>query len=252
MTNKIYEILVRHREENKKTLALLIDPDKIDFKNTHHIAEVAQHFPPDFWLVGGSLLTKNALDQTIQLLRQYTCAPIILFPSNYMQIHAEADAILFLSLISGRNPEFLIGQHIIAAPFLKHTNLEILSTSYILVNCGSQTSVEYVSQTQPIPYTKMDLAVATAIAGEMLGHRLIYLEGGSGALKPVATEMIRQVRANTQSPLIVGGGIKHVFQLQKVLNAGADMAVIGTLFEENPKMWQDFYHLVRHNGVKLC
>ena len=168
------------------------------------------------------------------VLKQKSKIPIILFPGNVLQITPRADAILLLSLISGRNPEYLIGNHVIAAPILKKTDLEIIPTAYILIENGRTTSVEYMSNTKPIPADKVDLTVATAMAGEMLGHKLVYLEAGSGALETVNTEMIREVRKQINIPLIVGGGIHTPEQISNIYRAGADMVVVGTAIEKDP------------------
>ncbi len=246
MQASVYNTLITRQQNHKKSIALLIDPDKINLGQTRLLLDIAQKFPPDFWLVGGSLLLKNQFDDAVQFLKKHTHIPILLFPANYTQIHPQADGILFLSLISGRNPEFLIGQHVMSAPLLRHTKLEILPTGYILINCGNQTAVEYISNTKPIPYDKSDLAVGTAIAGEMLGLKLIYLEGGSGAKQPISIKMIQEVRKNLHIPLFVGGGIKTTLQLMQIFEAGADVAVIGTAFEENPVIWQAFYQTVQN------
>lgn len=244
MNASFYNQFKIKQKQQRKAIALLLDPDKVNLNRMDVFLGMTQQFPPDFWLVGGSLLLKNQLHEVIYFLKKNTSIPVILFPAHYTQIHPEADGILFLSLISGRNPEFLIGQHVTSAPLLRQTNLEILPTGYMLINCGNQTAVEYISHTQPIPYDKVDLAVGTALAGEMLGLKLMYLEGGSGAKRPISSPMIREVRQNIQCPLIVGGGIKTTTELQEIFEAGADIAVIGTAFEENPVIWKAFYQVV--------
>ena len=218
---------------SKKLFALLIDPDKHDMESLSWIGRNVNPRTVDFILVGGSLVTES-IDETVAVLKQNTEIPIILFPGNVLQITARADAILLLSLISGRNPEYLIGNHVIAAPILKKTQLEIIPTAYILIENGRSTSVEYMSNTKPIPADKIDLTVATAMAGEMLGHKLVYLEAGSGALATVNEDMIREVRSQINIPLIVGGGIHTPEKIQNIYRAGADMIVVGTAFEEDP------------------
>ena len=185
----------------------------------------------DFILVGGSLVSVS-VDETVSLLKKNTRVPVILFPGNVLQISPRADGILLLSLISGRNPEFLIGNHVIAAPVLRKSSLEIIPTGYILVENGRTTSVEYMSNTKPIPADKTDLAVATAVAGEMLGHKLIYLEAGSGARDYVNATMIREVRSQISIPLIVGGGIENGDQIRETYRAGADIIVVGSVIEQ--------------------
>ena len=189
----------------------------------------------DFLLVGGSLVS-TPIDETIKILKAETDKPVIIFPGNILQISELADGILLLCLISGRNPEYLIGNHVVAAPLLKRSRLEIIPTGYILIENGRSTSVEYISNTKPIPADKTDLAVATAMAGEMLGHRLLYLEAGSGAYEPVKTNLISEVKKNIQIPLIVGGGIQHPDQIRKIFLAGADIIVVGTAIEKNADM----------------
>jgi len=214
-----------------KLFAILVDPDKHDRSSLEKIGSAAERNAVDFILVGGSLVS-GSVDDTIALLKDSTDLPIILFPGNVLQISPKADGILLLSLISGRNPEFLIGNHVIAAPVLRKTKLEIVATGYILVENGRTTSVEYMSNTKPIPADKIDLAVATAIAGEMLGHKLIYLEAGSGAVENVNTGMIREVRSQISIPLIVGGGIHTVEQIRETYQAGADIIVVGSAIEQ--------------------
>ena len=216
-----------------KLFALLVDPDKHDRESIHALGETAGSETVDFIMVGGSLVS-GSVDETVALLKASTDLPIILFPGNVLQISPRADGILLLSLISGRNPEFLIGNHVIAAPVLRKTKLEIIPTGYILVENGRTTSVEYMSNTKPIPSDKIDLAVATAIAGEMLGHKLIYLEAGSGAKENINTGMIREVRSQISIPLIVGGGIHTPGQIRETYQAGADIIVVGSAIEKKP------------------
>jgi putative glycerol-1-phosphate prenyltransferase len=218
--------------KKRKLFSLQVDPDK---HNTESLVKTARHantYGVDFLLVGGSLVS-SPIDETIKILKAETDMPVIIFPGNILQISELADGILLLCLISGRNPEYLIGNHVVAAPLLKKSGLEIIPTGYILIENGRSTSVEYISNTKPIPADKTDLAVATAMAGEMLGHRLLYLEAGSGAIEPVKTNLISEVKKNIQIPLIVGGGIQHPDQIRKIYLAGADIIVVGTAFENN-------------------
>lgn len=219
-----------------KSYALLIDPDKYNKTDLVNIINIAnQEGGPDFIFVGGSLLF-NDISDTIKQIKLLCNKPILVFPGNPTQVSPEADGILFLSLISGRNPEYLIGNHVLAAPKLKSYNIDITPTGYILINCGTDTSVSYISNTTPIPYTKNDIAISTAIAGEMLGLKCIYLEGGSGAFKPIAMQMIEKVKSNINIPLIVGGGIKTATQFHDAFKYGADLVVIGNAIEENPDL----------------
>ena len=223
---------IRDTLGNRKMFALQVDPDKFDNKSLERIGKTAGINLVDFILVGGSLVS-SPIDNAVKILKASTEVPVILFPGNVMQITEHADAIFLLCLISGRNPEYLIGHHVIAAPVLKKTGLEIIPTSYVLIENGRLTSVEYISNTKPIPADKVELAVATAMAGEMLGHRLLYLEAGSGAIEPVKTNLIAEVKKNITIPLIVGGGIKNPEQIKAIYNAGADVIVIGTALENN-------------------
>jgi phosphoglycerol geranylgeranyltransferase len=172
----------------------------------------------------------------VEALRRQKDIPVVIFPGSNLHIHSEADGILLLSLISGRNPELLIGQHVIAAPILKNSGLEILPTGYMLIESGKPTTVSYISNTQPIPADKEDIAVCTAMAGEMLGLRLLYLDGGSGAINPVPPKMISAVRRNTSLPVIVGGGITSGTKAEQAWLAGADYVVIGNGLEKEPEL----------------
>ena len=225
---------IRDTLGKRKMFALQVDPDKFDNKSLEHIGEAAGRNMVDFILVGGSLIS-CPVDNAVKILKSSTDVPVILFPGNVTQITEHADGIFLLCLISGRNPEYLIGHHVIAAPILKKTGLEIIPTSYMLIENGRVTSVEYISNTKPIPADKIELAVATAMAGEMLGHRLLYLEAGSGAVEPVKTNLIAEVKKNITIPLIVGGGIKSPDQIKAIYNAGADVIVIGTALENGLK-----------------
>lgn len=239
-----YQSLQDKVRSGKKALALLIDPDKHHSQSLNNLLAIVNAKPsPDIILVGGSIVF-NGLESTIQQIKAATDIPVYIFPGSAMQVTSNADGIFLLSLISGRNPEFLIGNHIQAAPLIKKYGLAVVPTGYMLVNAGTNTSVQYMSNTSPIPYDKTDIAVATALAGQQLGLQQIYLEAGSGAQKPVAAEMIKAVKENTMIPLIVGGGIRESKQLHTILKAGADMVVIGTASEKNPKVISEFSRIV--------
>ena len=218
--------------KKRKLFSLQVDPDKHSIESLVRTARHANMYDVDFLLVGGSLVS-SPIDETIRILKSETDLPVIIFPGNILQISGLADGILLLCLISGRNPEYLIGNHVVAAPLLRRSGLEIIPTGYILIENGRSTSVEYISNTKPIPADKKDLAVATAMAGEMLGHKLLYLEAGSGAIEPVKTNLIAEVKKNIHIPLIVGGGIQHPDQIRKIFLAGADIIVVGTAFEND-------------------
>ncbi len=229
MNPNIYHSIVKN---NSKQLAILIDPDKFDDEYITVLLQLANAGKIDFFFVGGSIVAQNP-ERIILYLKKYSQVPVVLFPGSLLQFSPEADAILLLSLISGRNPELLIGNHVAVAPLLKKSKMEILPTGYILINTGSTTSVEYISNTVPIPDSKTDIVVATALAGEMLGLKLIYLEAGSGANQAIASNLIQKVKQNIKIPLIVGGGIKTDKQLKDACNAGADIIVIGTAAEKD-------------------
>lgn len=229
----IYRNLVNTAE---KKLALLIDPDKQSEGNLLHLIELAENNRTDFFFIGGSLLIGERFEKIVGSIKAHSQIPVIIFPGNNFQISRQADAILFLSLISGRNPEYLIGQHVVAAPALKKSNIEVIPTGYLLIDGGRISSTSYITQTIPIPNDKPDIAVATALAGEMLGMKLIYLEAGSGAANPVSGEMIRMVKRNISVPLIVGGGIRSGEQAEGICRAGADIIVIGNVLEKEPEL----------------
>lgn len=221
--------------ENRKKIALLLDPDKVTDKSISSTISSAVSSGADYIFVGGSLTFTDPAG-LIDAIKRETDIPVILFPGNLLQLNDRADGIMLLSLISGRNPELLIGNHVIAAPFLKKMKSRVIPVGYILVNCGARTSVEYMSQTDSIPSAKTDIAVATALAGEMLGLEVIYLEAGSGADSHVPLAMISQVRENIDIPLIVGGGIRDMATVRKIFDAGAGIIVLGNGCEENSKL----------------
>ncbi len=219
-------------KKSGKKFALLIDPDKQDTNSLSSTVYAANKAQVDLILVGGSLVS-DTLDAAIKHIKTETNIPIVLFPGSLMQLSRQADAILLLSLISGRNPDLLIGNHVLAAPYLKKSNLEIIPTGYILVGDENTSAVGYISNTKPIPSKKTDLIVATAIAGEMIGNQIIYLEAGSGATNSISLKTISEVKKNITIPLIVGGGIRYESEMFDAYKAGADMVVIGTAIESD-------------------
>ena len=229
----VYNQLLEKRKQKNKSFAVLIDPDKTDRESCLKTINIAVESKVDFFFVGGSLITNSSLGLIIETIKENCKIPVVIFPGSNHHIHPAADAILFLSLISGRNPEYLIGQHVIAAPALKQSGLEIIPTGYMLVDCGRQTTVSYISNTTPLPYDKSEVAVCTAMAGELLGLRLLYLDGGSGAQKPISAEMVEAVRKTTHVPLIVGGGINTPEKAAELLSAGADVIVVGNGIEKD-------------------
>ncbi len=230
----IYEDIVEAKKQSTKKFGVLIDPDQIRLQSFETVLEQAIHHRVDYFFIGGSLVVNNKLDDVLQTIRQQSTIPLILFPGNSFQLSHEADALLFLSLISGRNPELLIGKHVVAAPFLKKSSLEVMSTGYILIDGGKPTTVSYMSNTTPIPADKYDIALCTALAGELLGLKMIYLEGGSGAQNPVSTKLVKTVSDGISVPLIVGGGIKTPEKAQAIAAAGADIIIVGNAIEHNP------------------
>lgn len=230
----------KFQDKTRKKLAVLIDPDKPTDAQILSMVEKANAADVDFFFVGGSLLVTDSLEHCIKLIKEHSQIPVLIFPGNSLQISKYCDGFLLLSLISGRNPEMLIGRHVIAAPYLKLYGNEIIPTGYMLIDSGKATSVSYMSDTTPIPHDKDDIAMCTALAGEMLGLKLIYLEAGSGALMPVSTSMISKVSQMINIPLIVGGGIKTPEMAAEAVKAGADIIVIGTAFEKEPELLQKF------------
>ena len=232
----IYNKLLESKIQEKKLFAVLIDPDKINIDELKKNLQKCQDAKVDFIFVGGSLLTNNIFDECIFTIKENCTIPVVIFPGNIMQINHDADAILFLSLISGRNADMLIGKHVIAAPILKISKLETIPTGYMLIESGKLTTATYISNTIPIPHDKDDIALCTALAGEMLGLKTIFLDGGSGAYNPVSEEMIARVSSSVSIPIIVGGGIKTPEKAFLDCKAGADVIVVGNAIENNSSL----------------
>lgn len=225
--------MIEKTKAARKSIAVLVDPDKIRLdKSFDRLIELCNSLETDFFLIGGSLLVSNVLSAIVGRIKQKSPIPAVLFPGSNLHIDDQADGILFLSLISGRNPDLLIGQHVAAAPLLKQSSLEILSTGYILVGNSAKTTVAYISQTLPIPLRKPEIAACTAMAGEMLGMKLMYLDAGSGADEAVPAQMISDVKKSINVPLIVGGGINTKLKVEAGFKAGADLLVLGTAVEK--------------------
>lgn len=229
----IYNDILQSKKLNQKLLAILVDPDKIDIATIDILSQKINQSPATHIFIGGSSFNGNYLDEIILKIKSNTKLPIVLFPGNSSQISDKANAILFLNLISGRNPNYLIEHQVNAVPILKKTNLEVISTGYILIESGRKTAVELISQTKPLSKNNPDYILQTAQAGEMLGNKLIYLEAGSGADMQIPKEIISLVAQNIEIPLIVGGGIRSLSQIEKAHLAGADLVVIGTAFEND-------------------
>ena len=239
MKTEIYATILQRIAHGKKMLAVLIDPDKCDSEHLQKLLPLLKIHTPDFIFVGGSQL-KISFSDLIETFKNELHIPVVLFPGDVTQFSPNADALLFISLISGRNAEYLISQHVNAAIPIKKSALEVIPTGYILIDGAKKSAVEYISNTQPIPRDKNDIALATALAGELLGMKAIYLEAGSGAQLPISAEMIQHVKAQISVPLIVGGGIKNSAQLQAAFRAGADLAVIGNVLETEPEKIEEF------------
>lgn len=215
-------------------MAILLDPDRLTpGEELDKLMDLINNTAIDFIFIGGSLITDSGFNDCVKHVKMNSKVPVVLFPGSVTQLTPHVDAVLFLSLISGRNPELLIGQHVIASPIIRELNLEAISTGYMLVDCGKPTTASYMSGSLPLPYDKPGIAAATAHAGELLGMRCMYLDGGSGAAKPVSQAMIAAVRKSTTVPLIVGGGMKSAQEVRDAFESGADIAVIGTAIEHN-------------------
>lgn len=252
MNEGIYNQLLRSYKSNQKSLSVLIDPDV--YNNETRLSQflkIINGNHVNFIFVGGSLIKAPDVNPCIQILKSRTEIPIVLFPGNGLYLSESADAVLFLSMISGRNPELLIGQHVPVAVALKKSNIEVIPTGYMLIDGGRATSVSYLSFTNPIPNDKPEIASSTAIAGELLGMKLIYLEAGSGALTPVPGSMIQQVRKSIDVPLIVGGGINTTEKAIDALHSGADMIVVGNKLEQNPDFIKDVSYVLRKFNESL-
>ncbi len=236
MTHNIYQSILAAREQGEKKIVVLIDPDKFSLGNIKKTLDIAIRAGVDYFFIGGSLVVNNMLDYCLQTIKESCNIPMILFPGNSFQLSYKADGILFLSLISGRNAELLIGKHVITAPYLKVSPLEILPTGYMLIDGGVPTTVSYMSNTQPIPANKNDIALCTALAGEMLGLKMMYMDAGSGAKSPISSSMIEAVSSTIKIPLIVGGGIRTPEKAMETAKAGADVIVVGNAIEKNPDL----------------
>ncbi len=241
LLNKFYEL----KAEGKKAFAVLIDPDKVNEDSFSHLIALSRAHTVDFFFVGGSLITSHIFEKVILDIKENSDIPVVLFPGNSLHLNNQVDGVLFLSLISGRNPDYLIGQQVIAAPILKRSGIEVLPTGYMIIDSGRQTTVSYISNTTPIPHDKPSIAACTAMAGEMLGLKLIYMDAGSGAYHAVSPEMIAAVQQSIEVPLIVGGGINTAQKAQDALKAGADVIVVGNAIEERIDLIEEIAHTVR-------
>ena len=232
----LYSQFLEAKKTGDKKFVVLIDPDKVRLGKINKVLERSVEAGVDYFFIGGSLVVNDMLDYVLTSMKEKCPIPMILFPVNSFQLSYKADGLLFLSLISGRNAELLIGKHVITAPFLKMSPLEIISTGYMLIDGGITTSVQYMSNTAPIPAGKDDIALCTAMAGEMLGLKQIYMDAGSGARNPIPASMISMVSGAIQIPLIVGGGISTPEKAAENAKAGADVIVVGNAIEKDPQL----------------
>jgi phosphoglycerol geranylgeranyltransferase len=246
----LYAQLIIAKQAKRKQFAVLLDPDHLNQQNIALLTQEAVAAQVDYLFVGGSLVMCGDMNEKISQIKQLCHLPIIIFPGGTNQICPAADAILLLSLVSGRNPDLLIGQHVIAAPMLKKSGLEILPTGYMLIDGGVPTTVSYMSHTNPIPRDKAPIAICTAMAAEMLGMKLIYLDAGSGAKNAIPADMIQAVSAQIDIPLIVGGGIRTPEQAQQACEAGADLIVVGNALEQNPLLMREIAQKI-HNFEQM-
>jgi putative glycerol-1-phosphate prenyltransferase len=237
LKNQFYQKLSQKAQAGLKQLAVLIDPDSLTTEaELVNLIARCNEAKVDMILVGGSLITNGFWDRCIEIIKIHTNIPLVLFPGNIMQTHREADAILFLSMISGRNPDLLIGKHVLAAPLLKKSGIEVIPTGYMIVDGGNITSVMYMSNTTPLPADKNNIAACTALAGEMLGLKVIYMDAGSGAQNPIRVGMIKEVKSQINGPLFIGGGIRTPEQAIETCLAGADVVVVGNALEKDPNL----------------
>jgi putative glycerol-1-phosphate prenyltransferase len=250
MKQMLYNQIVQKKQAGKKSFAVLIDPDKVDNASIEQLVGLATDAKVDYFFVGGSLVISNYLDDCISQIKTSCNIPVILFPGSPSQISRYADALLYLSLISGRNAELLIGQHVISAPFVKKSGLEIMSTGYMVVDGGAPTTVSYISNATPIPADKNDIALCTAMAGEMLGMKLIYMDAGSGAKRPITESMIENVAKHIKVPLIVGGGITNAEKAYLNCKAGADIIVVGNAIEKDASLIKEISSAIHSIAIK--
>ena len=237
------------KSQKKSGFAVLADPDKIAPADMQYLARLCNDALVDYLFIGGSLLMAHQMELCIQRFKAESAIPVVLFPGSPAQVTPYADALLYLSLISGRNPELLIGQHVTSAPIVKASGLEVISTGYIVVDGGVQTAVSYMSNAMPIPADKPEIALCTAWAGEMQGKHVIYLDAGSGARRPVSEEMVKKVSSHIEIPLIVGGGIVSPEKVYENCKAGANLIVVGNAIERDPMLIKDMAQAARQFAV---
>jgi phosphoglycerol geranylgeranyltransferase len=251
MTNTIYQSFTEKKSKGRKSFAVLIDPDKVNPQKIDMLTDLAVDAGVDYLLVGGSLVISDHLDEVVQQIKNNCDLPVILFPGSPSQVSRFADALLYLSLISGRNAELLIGQHVISAPFIKKSGLEIISTGYMVIDGGAATTVSYISNANPIPSDKNEIAMCTAMAGEMLGMKLIYMDSGSGAKKAVPEAMIESVAQQVRVPIVVGGGITEPEKAYRNCKAGADIIIVGNAIEKDSSLIKEMSEAIHSVRVSV-
>ena len=247
----VYQSLMDRKKTGRKAFAVLIDPDKVTTSSLNDLVTLAVEAKVDYIFVGGSLVISDHLDECVQQIKALCSIPVLLFPGSPAQITKHADALLYLSLISGRNADLLIGQHVVSAPFVKKSGLEIIPTGYMVIDGGAATTVSYISNASPIPADKADIAMCTAMAGEMLGMKLLYMDAGSGAKKAITEEMIQTVASQIEVPLIVGGGIRDAEKAYLNCKAGADVIVVGNAIEKDASLIAEMAAAVHQVTVKM-
>lgn len=248
---EIYPSLCERKMNGKRSFAVLVDPDKVDDKKMQQLIELSLAAKVDYFLVGGSLIISNYLDECVQFIKRNCSIPVVIFPGSSTQVSKYADALLYLSLISGRNPELLIGQHVVSAPAIKQSGLEIMSTGYIVIDGGAPTTVSYISNATPVPADKDEIAMCTAMAGEMLGMKLIYMDAGSGAKRPITESMIEKVASCIEVPLIIGGGITDPEKAYLNCKAGANVIVVGNAIEKDASLIMEMASAVHSVPEKM-
>ena len=249
MKSLIYQSLVQRKQQHKKSFAVLVDPDKVNDSSLQQLIDLAVAAHVDYFFVGGSLVVSHYMDECVQYIKRHCNIPVILFPGSPSQVTPHADALLYLSLISGRNPELLIGQHVVSAPIVKQSGLEVIPTGYMVIDGGAPTTVSYISNAAPLPSDKKEIAMCTAMAGEMLGMKLIYMDAGSGAKISISEEMIQQVASCIDVPLIVGGGIVDPEKAYLNCKAGADVIVVGNAIEKDPVLIKEMAAAIHQVSV---
>ncbi|MFL9482432.1 geranylgeranylglyceryl/heptaprenylglyceryl phosphate synthase [Chitinophagaceae bacterium LWZ2-11] len=251
MKQELYNRFVEKKKQGQKSFTVLIDPDKVDVTSIEQLVGLATDAKVDYFFVGGSLVISNHLDDCIKQIKALSDIPVILFPGSPSQVSRYADGLLYLSLISGRNPELLIGQHVISAPAVKKSGLEIIPTGYMVIDGGAPTTVSYISNATPIPADKNDIAMCTAMAGEMLGMKLIYMDAGSGAKRPITEHMIEKVSRHVDAPVIIGGGITDPEKAYRNCKSGADVIVVGNAIEKDPSLIKEMAAAVHSAPVRI-